>query len=62
LTIKHGFFTFGIITSLAVLRQKYMRTITVSLITTLLIRGVIASLVSGIVNYFSLKESILEEN
>lgn len=59
LTIKHGFFTFGIITSIAVLWQKYMGTIEVSLITALIIIGVIAGIVSGIINYLTLKQSIL---
>ncbi len=63
LTVKHGFFTFGVITSLAVLWQKYMGTVEVSLTIALIIIGLIAGLVSGIVNYLTLKESIiLEEN
>lgn len=56
LTIKHGFFTFGVITSLAVVWQKYMGTIEVSLISALIIIGIIAGIVSGIVNYLTLKE------
>lgn len=56
LTIKHGFFTFGVLTSLAVLWQKYMGTVEVSLIAALIIFGVIAGIVSGIVNYLTLKE------
>lgn len=61
LTIKHGFFTFGILTSLAVLWQRYMGTVEVSLVTALIIIGVIAGLVSGIVNYLTLKESTMVE-
>lgn len=56
LTIKHGFFTFGVVTSLAVLWQKYMGTVEVSLVSALIIIGVIAGIVSGIVNYLTLKE------
>lgn len=58
LTIKHGFFTFGVITSLAVLWQKYMGTIEVSLVSALVIIGLIAGIVSGVVNYLTLKACI----
>ena len=61
LTLKHGFVTFGILTSLSVLWQKYMGTVEVSLVSALIIIGVIAGLVSGFVNYFTLKESIIAE-
>jgi len=61
LTIKHGFFTFGILTSLAVLWQRYMGTIEVSLITALITIGIIAGVVSAIVNYLTLKASIIED-
>lgn len=61
LTIKHGFFTFGVLTSLAVLLQKYVGTVEVSLISALVIIGFSAGLVSGIVNYLTLKESIIYE-
>lgn len=53
--IKHGFFTFGVITSVAVLWQKYMGTIEVSLLSALVIIGVIAGIVSGVINYLTLK-------
>lgn len=62
LTIKHGFFTFGVVTSLAVVWQKYMGTIEVSLVTALIIIGVIAGVVSGIVNYLTLKECTLNKD
>ena len=61
LTVKHGFFTFGVLTSLAVLWQKYMGTVEVSLVSALIIIGVIAGIVSGIINYLTLKESIVLE-
>ena len=61
LTIKHGFFTFGVLTSLAVLWQKYMGTVEVPLITALIIIGVIAGVVSAIINYLTLKESMIFE-
>ena len=61
LTLKHGFVTFGILTSLAVLWRKYVGTVEVSLVSALIIIGVIAGLVSGFVNYFTLKESVISE-
>ena len=61
LTIKHGFFTFGILTSLAVLWQKYMGTVEVSLVLALIIIGFIAGIVSGVVNYLTLSECTLRE-
>ena len=61
LTIKHGFFTFGVLTSLAVLWQKYMGTVEVSMISALIIIGAIAGVVSAIINYLTLRGSIIEE-
>ena len=60
LTIKHGFFTFGVITSLSVLWQKNMGTVNVSLLIALLIIGIIAGIISAIINYLTLKECTLE--
>ena len=60
LAIKHGFFTFGVITSLSVLWQKNMGTVNVSLLTALLIIGIIAGIISAIINYLTLKECTLE--
>ena len=61
LALKHGFVTFGILTSLSVVWQKYVGTVEVSLVSALIIIGVIAGLVSGFVNYFTLKESVISE-
>ena len=61
LTVKHGFFTFGVLTSLAVLWQKYMGTVEVPLLTALIVVGIIAGVVSAIINYLTLKESIVIE-
>ena len=62
LTIKHGFFTFGVITSLSVLWQKNMGTVNVSLVTALLIIGIIAGIISAIINYLTLKECTIKES
>lgn len=59
--IKHGFFTFGVITSLAVLWQRYVGTVEVSLPTALIIIGMIAGVVSGVVNYLTLKNCVLPD-
>lgn len=61
LTVKHGFFTFGVLTSLAVLWQKYLGIVEVPLISALIIIGVIAGVVSGVVNYLTLKGSIIHQ-
>lgn len=60
--IKHGFFTFGIITSLAVFWQSRMGSVEVSLTTALIIIGVIAGLVAGVVNYLTLKACTIDSN
>ena len=60
LAIKHGFFTFGLVTSLAVLWQKNRGTVTVSLVTALIIIGIIAEVISAIINYLTLKECTLK--
>lgn len=62
LTIKHGFFTFGVVTSLAVLWQRYAGTVEVSLINALIIIGIIAGIVSGVVNYLTIKACIITKN
>lgn len=59
LTIKHGFFTFGVLTSLAVLWQKYMGEVEVSTISALFIIGITAGIVAGIVHYLTIKHSII---
>lgn len=62
LTLKHGFFTFGVITSLAVLWQRYMGTVEVSLAAALVTIGVIAGIVSAVVNYLTIKGCVISKN
>lgn len=62
LTIKHGFFTFGVLTSLAVLWQRFFGTVEVSLMNALIIIGLIAGIVSGIVNFLTLSASVKPRN
>lgn len=54
LTLKHGFFTFGVITSVAVLWQRYMGTIEVPLVWGLVIIGLITGILSAVINYLTL--------
>jgi hypothetical protein len=57
LIVKHGFFALGIIVTFAVLWQRMMGSIEVSLLTAVIILGVIAGLVSAVVNYMTLMEA-----
>jgi len=61
LTIKHGFFTFGVIVAMAVMWQKYMGTVEVSLVTALVVIGIIAGVVAGVVNYLTLRGCIISD-
>lgn len=58
LTIKHGFLTFGILTSLAVLWQKNMGTVEVPIITGIAIIGIISGIVSGIIQFLTITSCI----
>ncbi|HLR24299.1 MAG TPA: hypothetical protein VK112_00435 [Fodinibius sp.] len=58
LVLKHGFFTFGVVTALAVLWQRYLGTIEVSLLSALIIIGVIAGIIAGFVEYLTIKACI----
>jgi len=53
-TIKHGFFTFGVITGLSVLWQYYFGTIEVSALTATFLVGLIAGIVALVVNYMTI--------
>ena len=54
LTLKHGFFTFGVVTGLAVLWQYNMGTVEVSALVGVFLVGIIAGLVAGVVNYLTI--------
>ncbi|WP_430812909.1 MULTISPECIES: hypothetical protein [unclassified Carboxylicivirga] len=53
--IKHGFFTFGVVTGMAVLWQYWFGTIWISPAGATLIVGIIAGLVALVVNYLTLE-------
>lgn len=59
LMIKHGFFTFGVLTALSVLWQRYMGTIEIGLLPAVFIIALIAGLVSATINYLTIKECLL---
>jgi putative flippase GtrA len=55
LILKHGFFTFGVVTGLSVLWQYYAGTVEVSPLAATLIVGLIAGAVAAVVNYLTLE-------
>jgi hypothetical protein len=55
ITIKHGFFTFGVITGLSVLWQYYMGTVAVGAMAATVVVGFIAGIVALVVNYLTIK-------
>jgi hypothetical protein len=55
MTLKHGFFTFGVITAISVLWQYYVGTLAVSALTATVIVGLVAGAVAAIINYLTLK-------
>jgi hypothetical protein len=56
LTLKNAFFTFGIITILSILLQRYAGSITVTPIVAAIIVALIAGLVAGIIDFMTKKE------
>lgn len=61
LTIKHGLFVFGLIVSLAIVWQRVMGTLSVSLVPALIILGLVAALVAGAVNYMTIRASLIRQ-
>lgn len=55
MTVKHGFFALGIIVTLAVLWQRIAGSVVVSLPVGVLILALVAGLVSGVVNYMTIR-------
>lgn len=62
LIIKHTFFTFGVVTALSVLWQRYMGTVYVGVLPAVLIIGLIAGTVSGVINYLTIRSCLVFEN
>lgn len=61
LTIKHSLFVFGSVVSLAVIWQRVMGSVSVSMLTAVVILGVVAAIVATVINYMSIKASMLPE-
>jgi hypothetical protein len=61
MVLQHGFFTFGVITALAVLWQRYVGTVEVGLWPAVLITGLIAGVVSAVINYLTIERCLLPE-
>lgn len=59
LTVKHGMFAFGVIVSGAVVWQRVMGSVSLSLIGAVAVLSIIAGLVAGVVNYMTIKASTL---
>lgn len=59
LTIKHGIFAFGAIVSGAVLWQRVMGSVPLSLVAAVVTLSLIAAVVAAVVNYMTIKASTL---
>ncbi|MEO8857361.1 MAG: hypothetical protein ABI343_10285 [Burkholderiaceae bacterium] len=59
LTIKHGVFAFGLSVAGAVVWQRLMGTIPVSLGTAVVVLGVVAGVVGALINYMTIRSSLL---
>lgn len=58
LTLKHGFFAFGVVVSAAVLWQRAMGTVDVSVGSAVVILGIIAGLVAAAIHYMTTLASV----
>ncbi len=59
LTIKHGVFAFGLSVAGAVAWQRIMGTVPVSLATAVVVLSLVAGVVGGIINYMTIRSSLL---
>lgn len=59
LTLKNAFFTFGVITSMSILLQRFAGSIAVNPISSAMIVAAIAGLVAGIIEYLTIKELLI---
>ena len=59
LTIKHGIFVFGLIVAGAVVWQRTMGSVTVSLTTAVVVLAVVSGVVGAVVNYMTIRASLL---
>ena len=61
LTVKHGVFAFGLTVSGAVVWQRLMGSVPVSLATAEIVLGVVAGLVGGVIQFMTIRASLLRE-
>ncbi len=61
LTLKNAFFTFGVITSMSILLQRFAGSIAVNPISSAMIVAAIAGLVAGIIEYLTIKELLVNQ-
>lgn len=61
LTFKHGMFAFGVCVTGAVIWQRVMGSVPVSLTTAVIVLGAIAGLVAAVVNYMTIRASVLPD-
>ena len=59
LTVKHGVFAFGLSVSGAVFWQRLMGTVPVSLVTAVVLLGMVAGLVGGMIQFMTIRASLL---
>ena len=59
LLVKHGVFTFGLIVAGAVVWQRLMGSVSVSLATAVIVLGVVAGLVGGVIQFMTIRASLL---
>ena len=59
LTVKHGVFAFGLSVSGAVVWQRLMGTVPVSLVTAVVLLGMVAGLVGGMIQFMTIRASLL---
>lgn len=59
LMIRHGFFTFGVFTSLSVLWQRWFGTIEIGLLPAVFMIALIAGIVSATINYLTIERCVL---
>ena len=59
LTVKHGVFAFGLSVSGAVVWQRLVGSVPVSLATAVIILGIVAGLVGGMIQFMTIRASLL---
>lgn len=60
MTIKHGFFALGMVVTFAVLWQRAVGSVEVSLPFAVFLLGVVAGVVAGVVNYMTIKAAAMQ--